>query len=370
LEYVILEQKIQLFATKSVWLEQNALDQLQVAAALPDVVQVAGFSDLHAGKGSPIGVALATTQTIYPHVIGNDVGCGMALFTSDLEARSCKPERVMRQLDQFESFADIPLEEAGRENEDASLGTIGGGNHFAELTMVDCVQDEAIFQELALDRKQVFILVHSGSHGLGEAILRQSITAYRAQDGLAVGSVGGTWYRQEHDRALALAKINRQLIARRVLVAMGVKDSSRCLTDTVHNGLESYEFAGGSTIWVHRKGAAKADQGLVVIPGSRGSLSYLVKPVRPDEANLFSLAHGAGRKWQRSLSKGKLGNKYTVDTIQFSKLGGRVFCRDRKLLFEEAPEAYKNIDRVIADLVDFGLVKVVASYRPLLTIKY
>lgn len=359
-----------IFASADSWLEQSALDQLATVSALAGVVQTCAFPDLHAGKGCPIGVAVATRNTLYPHLIGNDVGCGMALFATDLETRGFKIDRAMRRLDRYPSFGDIPLDiPETADQPDPVLGTIGGGNHFTEFTTLESAESMAELATLGITDGQVCLLVHSGSRGQGEALLRQSISRFQAQKGLNDSSEGAAWYLTGHARALEWAEANRCLVAKRCLAALEVKDSARAVTDLVHNGLERYPLADG-TSWVHRKGAAKADAGPVLIPGSRGSLSYLVQPLRPDASSLFSLAHGAGRKWQRSAVEGKLGSKSTLDGLRRTRLGSQVFCRDRGLLVEEAPEAYKNIDRVITDLVDTGLARVIARFRPLLTIKY
>jgi release factor H-coupled RctB family protein len=83
----------------------------------------------------------------------------------------------------------------------------------------------------------------------------------------------------------------------------------------------------------------------------------------------YSLAHGAGRKWERSMCRARLESKYTKETIKSTKLKGRIICSDTNLLFEEAPEAYKSIDTVIQSLLDFGLIKVIATFKPILTYK-
>jgi release factor H-coupled RctB family protein len=122
---------------------------------------------------------------------------------------------------------------------------------------------------------------------------------------------------------------------------------------------------------LHRKGTAPADRGLVPIPGSRGTLSYLVEPLASDRPEtLASLAHGAGRKFDRASMHGRI-RASKADRAQLTRnaFGGVIVCEDRDLLLEEAPEAYKSIDRVIADLVDFGLARVVATFRPLVTFK-
>ena len=123
------------------------------------------------------------------------------------------------------------------------------------------------------------------------------------------------------------------------------------------------------TAWLHRKGAAPADQGPVVIPGSRGSLSYLVRPKPDNKTALLSLAHGAGRKWKRSDAESRLSHRYRVADLQKTDLGGRVICEDKALIYEEAPQAYKDISQVISDLEAFGLIDIIATLKPVITYK-
>ena len=87
------------------------------------------------------------------------------------------------------------------------------------------------------------------------------------------------------------------------------------------------------------------------------------------EQTAFSLSHGAGRKWARSLCKSRIRDKYDRDTIRQNRYKGRVVCRDTDLLYEEAPEAYKNIDVVIQTLLEHNLITVIATLRPVLTFK-
>jgi release factor H-coupled RctB family protein len=107
----------------------------------------------------------------------------------------------------------------------------------------------------------------------------------------------------------------------------------------------------------------------VIIPGSRGSLSYLVKPIGEGESHAWSLAHGAGRKWARSETRLRMRERFGTHQLTQTPLGGRVICGARDLLYEEAPAAYKNIEDVVQDLVDARLVSVIATFRPLLTYK-
>ncbi|MFG9878930.1 RtcB family protein [Pseudomonas aeruginosa] len=105
-----------------------------------------------------------------------------------------------------------------------------------------------------------------------------------------------------------------------------------------------------------------------LIPGSRGDYSYLVEPV-PSAQSLFSLAHGAGRKWQRGECRERLAARFSVDQLGRTHLGSRVICGDRQLIYEEAPEAYKGIDSVVGALLEAGLLRLVARLKPVLTYK-
>ena len=106
-----------------------------------------------------------------------------------------------------------------------------------------------------------------------------------------------------------------------------------------------------------------------MIPGSRGALTYLVLPREPGERSAFSLAHGAGRKWSRSASRARLEKRFSAKDLTRSELGSHVVCEDKELLYEEAPQAYRNICIVIDDLINDGLIDVLAALKPLVTYK-
>jgi release factor H-coupled RctB family protein len=211
----------------------------------------------------------------------------------------------------------------------------------------------------------VFVLTHSGSRALGysvfERLMGEGIPTLNAD------SEEGERYLREHDHAVRWARLNRIMIAERAAEAVGV-GSAGCqpIANLPHNYLERCE-AG----FLHRKGAAPANRGLVPIPGSRESLSYLVSP-NPvaDPSSLATLAHGAGRKYDRGAMHGRIQKVKSVrEQMRRNPFGGIVVCEDRNLMIEEAGAAYKNIDRVIDQLVDFGLVTLVATFRPLITFK-
>jgi release factor H-coupled RctB family protein len=367
----LIETNVRLFASARSWIEGEALRQLYAAAKLEGMRLAVGFPDLHSGKGSPVGAAFVTEGFIYPHLIGGDIGCGMALFKTDLVQRDLKLNRWAElrfdlehpwEGDAHEVLAASELEST---EFDEALGTIGGGNHFAELQAVEEVVNAREFRQLGLGKQQLVVLVHSGSRGLGESILRAYAEEHQA-NGSDAESFAAAAYLRDHDLAVRWAETNRALIARRFVQALGTE--AECLWDGCHNSVTRREFEG-EAVWVHRKGAVATEGEPVIIPGSRGSLSYLVKPIGEGESHAWSLAHGAGRKWARSETRLRMRERFGTHQLTQTPLGGRVICERRELLYEEAPAAYKNIEDVVQDLVDARLVSVIATFRPLLTYK-
>lgn len=377
-----ITDKVSLIASKETWIEGLAIDQLIKTSELAGMHRVAGMPDLHPGRGYPIGAAFFTTNKIYPALVGNDIGCGMSLWQTsakvskvNLEKLAKKFEHVELPLDEhWSSIIEIRKHEKGITNDsyDRALGTIGGGNHFAEFQAIEEVYDQIALDELGLNKKHLQLLVHSGSRGLGQSILVEHITKHNP-DGLNLMDEDFQDYMVKHDEAVRWAELNRELIARRFLEA--IRSNGNSTLDINHN-LVSAKKIDGSEGWLHRKGATPSDQGYVVIPGSRGDYSYLVRPLvgnnkATDNLNisLFSLAHGAGRKWKRGECHGRLGHKYKREDLYRTALGSRVVCGNKELLYDEAPQAYKKCETVISDMVDAGLIEVVAKLRPVLTFK-
>jgi len=354
------------YSTRS-WIEGNATKQLEDVASLPGVIAVAGMPDLHPGKYGPVGCSVLADR-IYPLLVGSDIGCGMGLFQLDLAVRKLRIDKAagrLRALDApWEGSVAEALAEAGLAPTpfDASLGTIGGGNHFCELQAIEEFLVPEVAAAAGLDRSRVCLLVHSGSRGLGFSILQRQLAAGAAH--LGPGSEAGRVYLAEHDAAVRWAALNRRVIAKRAAGAVGAACSA--IANLSHNLVE--ETGGGV---LHRKGTAPADRGLVPIPGSRGTLSYLVEPLAAARRETqASLAHGAGRKFDRASMHGRLRTgKSDRAKLARNPFGGVVVCEDRNLIVEEAPEAYKSIDGVIADLAAFGLARMVATFRPLITFK-
>ncbi len=355
------------FYSSSAWVEGTAVQQLADVAALAGVTAVAAMPDVHPGKYGPAGCAILSKR-VHPALVGSDIGCGMGLYRLDLASRKLRLDKVaeaMRDLDGIWDSNVSQLREAAgiaATDFDASLGTIGGGNHFCEVQAIDEIVDADAAAAAGLDRDATFVLVHSGSRGLGYAVLERLLAGGLVD--FDPESDDGRAYMAAHDAAVGWAKLNRQIIATRAADAL--KADATLIADLAHNMAEV--TAAGV---LHRKGAAPADRGLVPIPGSRGTLSYLVKPVdgAPREA-LATLAHGAGRKYDRTSMIGRAGRTRSErEALERNPYGGFVVCEDRNLLIEEAPAAYKAIGDVIDDLVRFGLVTVVATFKPLVTFK-
>jgi len=352
-----LNEKTILITNEKNWLEHTAIKQLDTLAELEGVTQVVGLPDLHAGK-TPVGLALMTENRIYPHIIGNDIGCGMALFKTGLEERKLKLERWVTKLNHIRELSDI--ETVNPYDDDSpiyDLGTIGGGNHFAEFQLINEIHNEDEFLKLGMSKKEVYLLIHSGSRGYGQSILSEFLDF----GGFSADSEKGFAYFEKHNDALKWAARNREIVADKLLNYLGYSKEMIKIIDCFHNFLER---ANG--LYIHRKGAVSSQHGAVVIPGSRGTLTYIVKP---KNSRWLSLSHGAGRKWARSLCKSRIREKYDRDTIRQNKYKGRVVCHNTDLLFEEAPEAYKNIDMVIDSLLQFDLIEIIATLKPVLTYK-
>ncbi|HEX4386301.1 MAG TPA: RNA ligase RtcB family protein [Myxococcales bacterium] len=356
---------VRVIARPGSWIETEAVDQLERTAGRFGMKLAVGLPDLHPGRGHPIGAAFLTAHAVYPQLVGNDIGCGMALFRTNVPAHFRDFDRWTRRLDALERPLDPSLLELASEATHAagwvdSLGTLGGGNHFAELLKVSEVYDDA-FQ---LPSRKLVLLVHSGSRGLGQSILEGQLREHGdgplTPDGFALKR-----YLTKHDAAVGWARDNRRIIGERFLRA--IRTTGELALDLTHNSVSVHgeEF-------LHRKGAAPADSGAVVIPGSRGSHSYLVKPTAlaaETDFSAWSLAHGAGRRWKRSECKARLAEKFSSEDLARTSLGSRVICGDRALLYEEAPQAYKDVDGVIEDLRSAGLVTLAAQLTPVLTFK-
>lgn len=363
--------EVRVLASSSTWIEGEAVRQLERSAALGGMRLVVGMPDLHPGKGHPIGAVFGSEGLIHPYLVGNDIGCGMGLWRTDLLVRKARQSKMVKRLRSLDGPWDgdpaLWLEEHGVEpgGADDALGTIGGGNHFAEIQAVQEVHDPQALADLGIEPDRLLLLVHSGSRGIGHAVLQRQLADDHAFE-LEADSEEGRDYLTRHDRAHAWAVANRALVAHRVLGRIGA--GGERVLDLGHNAVQPSDITGRPG-WLHRKGATPSDCGPAVVPGSRGSLSFLVMPTGDHVVNARSLPHGAGRKWSRSDSRARLERRFKASDLTRTKYGSRVICEDKALLYEEAPQAYKDVESVVGDLVDEGVAHIVASMRPVITYK-
>ena len=351
---------LHIIASKRNWIDLRSVETLKNICTYQGVKKVVGLPDLSVGV-VPNGTAILTENRIYPHLIGGDIGCGMSLFEVPIKAKKIKVERFANYLEKTGSLENIDIDAPRLPY---NLGSIGKGNHFAELHLVDSIKDRAKFDSLGLSEKSLYTLVHSGSRGFGQMVFDKVSGSYDPSKGLDAKSNEAKNYLKNHDQALIYASKSREEIAKRLIKAIRIDSTLNKISDTAHNSILKTEYG-----WLHRKGATPTDKGVIIIAGSRGSLSYLVAPTKKTKISNFSLAHGAGRKWERNSAEAKLKNRYTKSDLLRTEIGSRVICSDSKLLYEEAPQAYKNIDIVIDDLINADLATVVATFKPILTYK-
>src|SRR5439155_26600614 len=169
---------VTVFASAGSWIESDAVEQCHRVAALDGMIHVAAMPDLHPGKGAPIGAAMAST-VLYPHLVGSDIGCGIAVFPIDL--KRAVPEQLARRFPNLDraldpdrdaddpAWAVVDADVPGGHVE--GLGTVGRGNHFVELARIQTVLDPGHAARPGLAAGDLVLIVHSGSRRLGARIL-------------------------------------------------------------------------------------------------------------------------------------------------------------------------------------------------------
>lgn len=347
----------------------------------PDVYRVAVMPDVHLAEDVCVGVAVATTDLLYPQAVGGDIGCGMLSVPFEVEAASISQPRIAGRILAFLSnsiparrrnrrrtirmpddlsrpvLSDLKLESLWATTGVLEFATLGSGNHFVELQA-----DEA---------GRLWVMVHSGSRGLGPAIRDHHLARGEAVGGglkcLRSSADTGAAYLRDAGLARRFAQENRRqvalLVQEALLGAMGtghLQWAEAIASD--HNHVEQ-EAHGGLRLWVHRKGAMPAWPGQAgVLPGSMGTVSYHVVGRGCSDA-LCSSAHGAGRILSRTEAR------KTITRRDLEQQMGKVWFdfRQSDRLRDEAPSAYKDIRAVARAQRD--LIKVVRVLRPVLNYK-
>jgi len=368
-------------------IDQEAIDQMERAARLPIAVQTAVMPDAHVGYGLPIGGVLAAENAVIPYGVGVDIACRMriticAISPYYLDQKRTKFQEALLQQTRFGMGAEweqrlrpyhpvmdrpeweaIPLLQRLKGKAWAQLGTSGGGNHFVEWGLLEMTEGAP---ELNLTAgKYIALLSHSGSRGLGANVATHYTKVaqqqhpklekgYKELAWLHLDSSSGAEYWLAMNLAGEYASANHAVIHERVLAAVGLEAAAH--VENHHNFAWKEQLADGGEVIVHRKGATPAGAGVLgVIPGSMGDPGYVVRGLgNADSIN--SASHGAGRKLGRKQAFAKLDPKQwqkLLNNRNITLLGGSL---------DEAPQAYKDIDQVMAAQAD--LVEVVAKFTP------
>jgi len=447
--------------------DQRAPEQLVNAACMPGAVgRVWAMADHHFGYGLPIGGVLATDHDageqgggVSPGAVGFDINCGVRMLALDLMADDVPdPARLARRLggrlpagtsggggvdldargleailsEGANAAADLGLgfvdnvahlESHGRLEGDpslvserararglTSLGTLGSGNHFAELQRVEQVLAPDAAEAWGIEEGQLVAMIHSGSRGLGHQVCTDHVRHLERQ---YVEKDGG-WWSEAHgwwipDRQLAAAPrhhpdgeaylgamgaaanyafANRAVLAQRLLdgleAHLGTPIDAASVYDVAHNiAKDEQHVVDGRrcTCCVHRKGATRAFPAghdeltaryaptgqPVLVPGDMGTGSWLLAGPGQMNRAFGSSCHGAGR----TLSRHAARERVDVAALKEALLASGVHLKhgsDRSL-GEEAPEAYKAVDDVVDVTVAAGLARPVARLTPKVVVK-
>lgn len=377
-------------------IDQDSIEQLTKMAQLQFIhSHIAVMPDVHVGKGATVGSVIPTKHAIIPAAVGVDIGCGMNAIRLNLKS-SQLPDNLSSLRHAIERKVPVGFDLHKQVKAKAStltpldkrlqpiiskhpglvrmlrkfdmtwqkqLGTLGGGNHFIEL---------------CLDENQdVWIMLHSGSRGLGNVIGTYFIELAKKEaqhrfghvpdkdlSYFAEGSTSFDDYVEAVKWAQAYAYENRREMMRLILEAIRPLLPSFQLTKEAincHHNYVSQEQHGGENLLITRKGAIRAGKDeLGIIPGSMGARSYIVRGKgHPD--SFCSCSHGAGRKMSRNKAKHLFNQQDLIQQTQ------GIECRKDAGVIDEIPAAYKDIDQVMAHQSD--LIEVVHTLKQVLCIK-
>jgi tRNA-splicing ligase RtcB len=374
--------------------EASALTQLKNLSRLPFINGngVACMPDVHAGIGSTVGTVIATERAVIPAAVGVDIGCGMNAVRLSLKA-SDLPDNLKPLRDEIERRVPLGVGGAHDDSTDigeltpdlmrtvidplykgdydkfhakaaSQMGSLGSGNHFIEV----CIDEN----------EDVWIMLHSGSRGIGNMIGTHYIAKAKRQmeqffitlpdDNLAyfpedTEDFDDYMYAVGWAQNYALENRRRMMIAVLEAMKQGIAKPFTITQEAInchHNYVEK-EHHFGRNMWVTRKGAIRAREGdLGIIPGSMGQRSYIVRG-KGDLQSYCSCSHGAGR----SMSRAEAKRRFSLADLIAQTEG--VECRKDEGVIDEIPASYKDIDQVMANQTD--LVEVVHQLKQVLCVK-
>ncbi len=379
-------------------IDSASMTQLGKLSQLPFIhSHIAAMPDVHHGIGATVGSVIPTQGAIIPAAVGVDIGCGMNAIRLSLKAADL-PDNLHTIRSQIEKAVPTGFDEHLRPSTQGStlnnigkhldvitdkhpglvkmvknfhhtwgkqLGTLGGGNHFIEL----CIDES----------DDVWVMLHSGSRGIGNAIGRYFIEKAKKDVGTQLGRLPdkdlayfteGTQHFADYVEAVGWAQdyatLNRREMMKLVLNALQNSKQLPTFTTTreainCHHNYVQKETHFGAEVYLTRKGAISARDGeLGIIPGSMGAKSYIVRGLG-NEQSFCSCSHGAGRRMSRTEAK----RRFNTRDLEAQTNG--VECRKDKGVVDEIPGAYKDIDVVMQNQTD--LVEVVHTLKQVVCIK-
>lgn len=363
-------------------LDPATREQAERTASMPFIhPHVALMPDAHLGKGATVGSVIPTLGAIIPAAVGVDIGCGMIAVRTqsgvgDLAGldratlRQSIENAIPLSAGRYNARLTATAEKRAAELADDAvaggfdpaayspnwtlqLGSLGSGNHFIEVTV-----DEA---------DAVWLFLHSGSRGVGNKIAQRHIRAARELCGkwwiqlpdpdlaYLVEDTDEFWsYIRELRWAQKFALLNREEMMDRLVtcfeewIGADVEELERI---NCHHNFTQRERHFGRDVWLSRKGAIAAEEGQPgLIPGSMGTASYVVEGIG-NPLSLRSSPHGAGRRHSRASAR----RTFTHEQLRTAMAG--IEWRDSKAFLDEIPQAYKDIDQVMADAADLVTVR-------------
>lgn len=371
-------------------LEDNTRQQAVTASGMPFIYpHVALMPDAHLGKGATVGSVIPTLGAIIPAAVGVDIGCGMMAVRTQYTADQLPADRAplhaaisaavplsagkynatirtsaASRIAELEKTAGIEQAGASAPNWRLQLGSLGSGNHFIEVSL-----DE-------LDR--VWLFLHSGSRGVGNKLAVKHIKVAQQQCRrrwitlpdpdlayLVEGEPEFSAYLEALRWAQRFAYLNREEMMARVIDCFGQwLGGEPVVPDEVINCHHNYterETHFGKSVWLSRKGAISARDGEPgLIPGSMGAASYVVAG-KGNALALCSSPHGAGRNHSRAAAR----RLFTREDLDHRMAG--ITWGESNAFLDEHPEAYKDIDVVMADAAD--LVEIRHTLHQIVNVK-
>ena len=371
-------------------LEETTRAQAVTASGMPFIYpHVALMPDAHLGKGATVGSVLPTLGAIIPAAVGVDIGCGMMAVQTEFAAQDLPSDRsavhaaisaavplsagrnnrvvtesASARIVELEGTAGIDQADALAPNWRLQMGSLGSGNHFIEISL-----DE-------LDR--VWLFLHSGSRGVGNKLAQKHIAVAQKQCErrwiplpdrdlayLVEGEPEFSAYIEALRWAQTFARLNREEMMDRCVAALGAwlggVEVERVETVNCHHNYTERERHFGKDVWLSRKGAIDASEGVAgLIPGSMGAASYVVVG-RGNRLALNSSPHGAGRSFSRSAARKRF------DRADLNARMSGITWGESDAFLDEHPDAYKDIDQVMADAAD--LVEIRHTLRQIVNVK-